>query len=132
MNIQVAVLCDGAADYNGKLSLLGTFDTVYTQKFPAIHPQCSIALRVVFDRNEEGSHKLHLNFVNEDGKLIMPAMDAPVEIGFPGDATFVSRNFIINIQQLKFEQAGLYSIDVTLDGRQLTSIPLSIQLAEQK
>ena len=28
MNIQVAVLCDAATDDNGKLNLLGAFDTV--------------------------------------------------------------------------------------------------------
>ena len=61
MNIQVAVLCDAAADYNGKLNLLGTFDTVFTGKLPAIHPQCSIALRIIFERIEEGSHKVKLN-----------------------------------------------------------------------
>ena len=32
MNIQVAVLCDAATDENGKLNLLGAFDTIYTQK----------------------------------------------------------------------------------------------------
>ena len=132
MNIQVAVLCDAAADYNGKLNLMGTFDTIFTPKLPAIHPQCSIALRITFDRIEEGAHKLRLNFVDEDGKLIMPSMDAPVDITFPTDSTFVSRNFIINIQQLKFELAGLYSIDVALDGRQLTSIPLAVKHVEQK
>lgn len=132
MNIQVAVLCDAAADYNGKLNLLGTFDTLFTPKLPAIHPQCSIALRVVFERAEEGSHKMKLDFVNEDGKPVMPSMDAPVDIGFSGDATFVSRNFIINIQQLKLESAGLYSIDVTVDGRQLASIPLSVVKVEQR
>ena len=132
MNIQVAILCDAAAEYNGKLNLLGTFDTIFTPKLPAIHPQCSIALRIVFERIEEGAHKLKLNFVDEDGTLIMPSMDAPVDVAFSGDSTFVSRNFIINIQQLKFEQAGLYSIDVALDGRQLTSIPLCVKQVEQK
>ena len=41
MNIQVAVLCDAATDDNGKLNLLGAFDTIYTQQLPAVHPQCS-------------------------------------------------------------------------------------------
>lgn len=132
MNIQVAVLCDAAADYNGKLNLLGTFDTIFTAKLPAVHPQCAIALRVAFDRIEEGQHKLRLNFVNEDGKLIMPNMDAAVSVDFPGETTFVARNFIINIQQLKLEAQGLYSIDVALDGRQLTSIPLAVKLVEQQ
>ena len=51
MNIQVAVLCDAATDDNGKLNLLGAFDTIYTQQLPAVHPQCSIALRVTFSED---------------------------------------------------------------------------------
>ena len=31
MNIQVAVLCDAATDENGKLNLLGAFDTIYAE-----------------------------------------------------------------------------------------------------
>ena len=55
MTIQIAVLCDAATDYNGKLNLLGTFDTILTSQLPAIHPQCSIALRIAFNRIEEGA-----------------------------------------------------------------------------
>jgi hypothetical protein len=29
MNIQVAVLCDAATEDNGKLNLLGAFDTIF-------------------------------------------------------------------------------------------------------
>ena len=131
MNIHVAVLCDAATDYNGKLNVLGTFDTIFAPQFPAIHPQCSIALRISFDRIEEGTHKIKLNFVDEDGKLIMPSMDVPVELVFPDDSTFLSRNFIANIQQLKFEQPGLYSIDLAIDGRQMIGIPLSVRQMER-
>ena len=129
MTIQTAVLCDAATDYQGKLNLLGTFDTIYAGQFPAMHPQCSIALRIIFDRIEEGKHQLRMNFVDEDGKSIMPNMDAPVDVTFSPDATFISRNFVINIQQLKFEQPGLYAIDVAVDGRQAISIPLAVKKA---
>lgn len=127
MDIQVAVLCDAATDTNGKLNILGTFDTIYTQQLPAVHPQCSIALRFVFTKIEEGPHKLKLNFVDEDGKLVMPSIDMPVEITFPEEANFLSRNFVVNIQQLKFEKPGLYSIDVGIDGRHEGSIPLLVK-----
>ena len=132
MTIQVAVLCDAATDYNSKLNLLGTFDTILASQLPAQHPQCSVALRIAFDRAEEGSHLLSMNFTDEDGQPIMPAMNVPVEILFPADATFMSRNFVINIQQLKFEQAGLYSIDLSMDGRPLSSIPLAVKMLERK
>jgi hypothetical protein len=132
MMIQVAVLCDAATDYNGKLNLLGTFDTIYTPQLPAQHPQCSIATRIAFDRIEEGRHKLEFSFVDEDGQPIMANMDVPVDVAFPPDATFISRNFIVNIQQMKLEKTGLYSINLSLDGRALSSIPLAVKQLDQK
>ncbi len=123
----MAVLCDAATDDNGKLNLLGAFDTIYTQQLPAVHPQCSIALRVTFGQEDEGAHKLRLNFVDADGRFVMPSIDIPVEVTLPEDTHFGTRNFIINIQQLKFDQPGLYSIDITLDGRSQSNIPLLVK-----
>ncbi len=127
MNIQVAVVCDAAADYGGKLNILGAFDTIFAASFPATHPQCAIALRLVFQRIEEGSHKLRLNFVNEDGRFVLPSIEIPVEVVFPGDVSDLVRNFIFNIQQLKFDQPGQYAIDLALDGRQEASILIRVQ-----
>jgi hypothetical protein len=131
MNVQVAILCDAATDDNGKLNLLGAFDTIYAQQLPAVHPQCAVALRVTFATGDEGQHKLVLNFINADGRPIMPAMEIPVAIALPEDVYFITRNFVVNIQQLKFVEAGLYSVDVLLDGRSLASIPLQVKLVQR-
>jgi hypothetical protein len=127
MNIQVAVLCDAATDDNGKLNLLGAFDTIYTQELPAVHPQCSIALRVTFAGEDEGNHTLRVSFVDADGHSVMPGIDIPVQVVLPEDSHFGTRNFIVNIQQLKFESPGLYSIDIALDDRPQASIPLLVK-----
>ena len=128
MNIQVAVLCDAATDDNGKLNLLGAFDTIYTPQLPAVHPQCSIALRVTFSSGDEGKHQLQLNFVDADGKPIMANFPPiPVDVALPDDMHFGTRNFIVNLQQMKFENPGLYSIDIALDGQPQTSIPLLVR-----
>jgi len=127
MNIQVAVLCDAATDDNGKLNLLGAFDTIITQQLPAVHPQCSIALRVTFTSVNEGTRKLKLNFVDADGRSIMPSMEIPAQVAMPEDSHFATRNFIVNIQQLKFDEPGLYSIDISLDDSQEASIPLLVK-----
>ena len=129
MNVQIAVLCDAATDYNGKLNLLGTFDTVLTHQMPAVHPQCSVALRIVFEKIEEGPHRVKMNFVDEDGKFIMPSIEMPFDVALPADASFLARNFIVNIQQLKFDKPGQYAIDVAIDGRHETSIPLQVKQA---
>jgi len=128
MNIQVAVLCDAATDDNGKLNLLGAFDTIYARELPAVHPQCSVALRVTFFSGDEGKHTLRLNFVDADGGSIMPDFPPiPVEVVLPDDVHFGTRNFIINIQQLKFEEPGLYSVDISLDDQSAANIPLLVK-----
>jgi hypothetical protein len=57
----------------------------------------------------------------------MPSIDIPVDVSLPGDTHFGTRNFIVNIQQLKFENPGLYSMDVALDERAQASVPLLVK-----
>ena len=126
MEIQIAALCDSAADYHGKLCLLGAFDTILAPRLPAIHPQCSVALRIIFRKEEEGSHVVALSFVNEDGQAIVPPIQTKMEVALPGEVFFLSRNIVLNLQGLKFDAAGQYSIELTIDGRNMTSIPLQV------
>ncbi len=128
MNIQVAVLCDAATNDNEKLNLLGAFDTIYAPQLPALHPQCAVALRITFMPGDEGTRKLTLNFINADGRSIMPAFpEIPVEIKLPEDVHFLTRSFIVNFQQLQFPEAGFYSVDVRIDGESRASIPLQVK-----
>lgn len=127
MNIQVAVLCDGATDYQGKLSLLGTFDTILAAKFPALHSHCSFALRLAFSRIEEGPHAIKINFTDEDGKLIMPSIPISIDVKIPPDNNYLVRNLIINIQQLKFDRAGQHMIEIAIDGRHELSVPILVR-----
>jgi len=127
MEIPIAALCAAATDYAGKLNLLGVFDTVLTTKFPAVHPQCAIALRFVFNKGEEGHRVFRLSFVNEDGQVVMPAIELAIDIKVPDEVNYLSRNLIINLQQLKFDAAGQYSVEVLMDGRQVASIPLLVR-----
>jgi hypothetical protein len=130
MEIQVAALCDSAADYEGKLCLLGAFDTILAASVPAIHPQCAVALRILFRKEEEGFHQVTVMFVDEDGRSIVPPMETSFEVELPEDLFFSTRNLILNLQQLPFARHGAYSIDVSVDGRQMASIPLQIKLIQ--
>jgi hypothetical protein len=126
MEIQAAVLCDSAADYKGKLCILGTFDTIISPALPSTHPQCSIALRLVFRDSDEGTHRLKLRMINEDGLNILPQIEPELQVKLPENVYFYSRNLIFNLQQIKFEQAGLYSIDVLIDEQMMARIPLQV------
>ncbi len=127
MTIQIAALCDAATDYSGKLNILGTFDTIFSTQLPAIHPNCSIALRFLFNRSDEGMHQIMINFVDDDGHSIMPPIhNLPLSVEVPDDIEFVSRNCVVNIQQLRFEHPGHYAIDLAVDGQHVASVPLRV------
>lgn len=108
MEIQVAALCDAAFDYDGKLCLLGAFDTIVAGALPANHPQCSVALRILFRKEEEGFHEVRVLFVDEDGRSIVPPMETSFDVELPEDLFFSTRNLILNLQQLPFARAGAY------------------------
>ena len=128
MNIQVAVLCDAATDDNLKLNLLGAFDTIYAPHMPAVHLQCAVALRVTFLPGDEGTRKLTLNFINADGHPIMAPIPIQVSVTLPDDVHFMTRNFIVHLQQLQFTEPGSYSVEVRMDDRPQASIPLLVKL----
>lgn len=128
MDLQIATLCDYAAEYQGKLVVTGTFDALAAKATPIVHPQCSLAMRFCFTPEDAGEHELSISVIDEDGKAIndqMPIKGAmPVEL--PKDAAFLSRHLIIGFQGLKFDNPGIYSVDILVDGELLQRLPLRI------
>jgi len=126
MRLEVFSLCDAATADGGKLSMLGAFDTIWVGKIPAVHPQCAIALRIRFDKIERGEHKITVNFADADGKNIIPPAQGSIIVNFPDGQSSSSANLILNIQGLKIEKFGEYSIDLAIDGRHEASLPLFV------
>ena len=130
MNIEVMALCDAATESQGKLNILGTFDTIFAQKLPAVSSQCAVALRVRFNQIEKGEHKIKLNLVNEDGKLIIPSLETSAKVDFPPHLDSGVMNMVLHIQGLKLEKFGKYSFDLAIDGRQEASLPLYLRQSQ--
>lgn len=126
MDVQIASLCDSAADYGGKLCLLGAFDTILVRQFPAMHPFCSVALRVIFRDTDEGKHMLRVNLIDDDGQNLPLKIETPLEVRLPENQFFATINLVFNLQGLVFKKAGQYSIDVSLDGKMFARIPLQV------
>ncbi len=129
MDIQIATLCDFAADYNGKLVVSGTFDTLAARALPVVHPMCSLALRFCFTPEDTGRHKLSINIINEDGESLDPKnmpIEPEFEVQLPPGTPFLTRNVIMNLQGLQFPKSGIYSIDLGCDGELLMRLPLRI------
>ena len=130
MEIEVFALCDAATDYGGKLNILGAFDRIVARQFPVVHPHCAIALRVRFERIEEGEHPIRINIVDADGNSILPSVDGRIVVKFPDNIQSVCTNMVMNINGLKFESVGQYSIDLAINGRHEKSLPVNVIAVE--
>lgn len=134
MDIQIATICDFAADYNGKLVISGTFDTLAARAVPVVHPACALAMRFCFTHEDTGRHKFLINIINEDGEPLDPnnmPIEPEFEVQLPPNVPFITRNMVMNLQGLRFPAAGIYSIDIGCDGEVLIRLPLRVNLIEQ-
>lgn len=134
MDFQVATLCDYAADYNGKLIINGTFDTLAARQLPVVHPQCSLALRICFTPEDIGHHKFSITIINDDGEVLDPnnmPIEPEFDVKLPDSAPFITRNIVMNLQGLRFPRAGLYSLDISCDGELSVRLPLRIAEVKQ-
>lgn len=133
MNIQLATVCDFAADYQGKLCIQGAFDTLCAQNFPVVHPQCSIAVRAIFQAEDAGRHEFVIRCIDPDGNECLPPMPCALEVTFPSAfIPFVSRNIVYTIQRVKFERQGLFRWLVQHQAETLASIPLRVTLFDDR
>ena len=127
MKVELLAVCDAATDSGGKLNMLGVYDTIGAPKVPAVHPRCAIVLKLRFERIERGEHKLKLNIIDEDGKPVIPPLEAPLNVQFPNAQHSATAQMILDLHNLKFSRFGQFAIDLAIDGRQEASIPLFIR-----
>jgi len=126
MNIEAFLLCDAATEQQGKLNVLGAFDTIWTRSIPAKHPACAIATRIRFERIEEGPHSVRIQVIDQDGRNIGPRLDGKVDVHPSPEADSAVTNLVLNIQGIEIPQYGTYRIDLAVDGKVEASLPLRL------
>lgn len=126
MDTEVFVLCDAATDSQGKLNVLGAFDTIFAPNLPTNHPQCAIAARVRFSPNEGGDHSFQIIFKDIEGKNLLPPFQGNVSVQFNIPDQPARLNIIISLTGIKFEAYGGYTVNLEVDGTSLARIPFLV------
>jgi hypothetical protein len=127
MKVEIFTLCDAATtDAAGKLNILGSFDRLNANQTPVTHPQCALAIKLRFERLEEGQKRIQIAFVDSDGKSVMPTLNATTQVRFGPSDSNATAMLVLVIQQLKLPKFGDYSIDLAVDERHEASIPLVV------
>jgi len=126
INIEAFLLCDAATDQQGKLNVLGAFDTIFVKQMPAVHPACAVAARIRFPKSEEGNHKVRIDVIDQDGGAIIPRLDGNLSVNVK-DAVSSAVNLVLNMQRLKFKNYGEYNVVLAIDGKEESSLPFHVR-----
>ncbi|MCL2600785.1 MAG: hypothetical protein FWD88_06355 [Treponema sp.] len=126
MKIELFTFCDFAQENGGKLTVVGTFDTIISRNFPCTHPQLSVVIRIRFDLWEFAAHAFRIETRDLNGEMNMDAISGTLDVKGVGNATAVS-HLVFTIGNLFFKAPGMVNFTLFIDDKETASIPLYIR-----
>jgi len=118
--------CDFAQESGGKLTIVGTFDTIISRNFPCVHPQLSVVIRIRFDLWEFGAHTFRIETRDLEGEMSMEPIGGNIDVKGVGNASAVS-HLVFNISNLHIKNHGLVNFVLFIDDKETGSLPLYIR-----
>ena len=126
MNVALAVVCDYALiDQHGKLSVLGMFERIWVERFPAVHPRLHLVLRLKGRRTEIGEHPIVIRLVDDAGREVLHG-DGQVQIGEPPAGVLEVEAGAVLAFDVPLERPGAYVFEIAVDGSLEATVPITV------
>lgn len=120
----LAVCCDAAnVSREGKLNLLGIFNSIHAARFPATHPHLALVLRVEAGMGDEGTHPLQISLVDEDGQRLFE-VGGQIQLQGARPGRPMTAQTIMDINNVAFPRAGTFTFEVFLAARHARSVAI--------
>src|SRR5205823_13144307 len=107
VRVKVALLADYSnVSREGKLNILGIFDTIYAPTFPTTHPHMQLVIRFEADAREAGAtRQVEVQFRTQDGTVLFRLPGAmTVQPGELGET--IRTDHILNVTNLNLGRAS--------------------------
>jgi hypothetical protein len=126
VNVALAVVCDHALiDQSGKLSVIGIFERIWVERFPAVHPRLHLVLRLKGRRTEIGDHPIVIRLLDPDGMEVLRG-DGSVQIGEPAAGVTEVEAGAVLAFDVPLEKAGVYGFEIAVDGEVVAGVPVTV------
>ena len=126
MELTLALLADYAnVSREGKLNIMGIFEQIHAQQFPATHPQMQLVMRIEASPFEAGMHPVNLSFIDADAREMF-AIPGALAIPESQDGQNITTNQIFVLNGITFPKAGLYEFVIMADSDELGRVPLRV------
>ena len=124
MDVSLAVCCDAAnVSREGKLNLLGIFNSIHAAEFPCTHPHLALVLRVEARIGEEGVYPLEIQLVDEDGQQLFD-INGQLSLQGAEPGRPMTAQTIMDINNLQLPRPGTYAFEIFLAGHHTRSVAI--------
>ncbi len=126
MHLDFAVVADYAlVDQAGKISVLGIFQHIWVQQFPAMHPRLHLVLRLKGRRTEVGEHGVRIRLL-DDADVEILGGNGSVNFAEPPAGVIEIEAGAILVFDVPFPHPGTYRFEITLDGEAAAQVPITV------
>lgn len=127
MRIELFTLCDGAYNYNGKMTIVGTLTSLGVPKVP-VNVQLGLALKIMVEPEESGMKNLTIRFFNPDGSTLSADLTAQIDVKPKEEKSYIS--LAANVQNLPLSQLGEHTIQIMMNGEVLSDYKIGVVIKE--
>lgn len=127
MKLELFTLSDYAQEMQGKLIVVGTFDIIRTHNFPAHHPQCSIAIKIRFNKGDKLENAFKFCIIGKDPNKPVISIEGKFNSQNPENFETHSANIVLNLSNLNFEYEGTYQNQLYINGNKEGELPLYLK-----
>lgn len=128
MRVELFTLCDGAYNYNGKMTIVGTLTNLGVPQVP-VNVQLGLAMKIKVDPNESGTKQMMIRFLNPDGTTIPADLSLKLDIAPKEETSFIS--LAANVQNLPLTQLGELTIKIMIDDSLLSEYQINVVKKEK-
>lgn len=125
METVLKAVCDKAftTKETGNLNLIGIFENIYTDNFPARHPEFFAVFFIEADPRDGMSYSYYFDIENPSGEKIIDMKSQPQElkIGINGKV-----NLIIKVMDTTFQKEGLYNLNLHIGDKFKEAISIRV------
>lgn len=121
LSLNYGFVCEAATvSSDGKVSILGIFDSIGVRQFPAVHPRVVVVSNW---KGDVGEYKVQLELKAPDGKELVSIPNMLAKIQQAGGKA----NMLADLNQIKFEKDGLYLFQFSVEGQSdVFEIPMGV------
>lgn len=129
MTIELFTLCDGAYNYNGKMTIVGTITHKYVPQVPT-NVQLGLAIKIKVAPKESGTKQMMIRFVNPDGTDIPADLKLQLNLESRKETSYIS--LAANVQNFPLTQLGEHTIKILMDDSLLSVYHINVIKKDNK